>query len=227
MNQLHISNQYKKFINILVLPIAMDYNALAAKEIVNKTIEALSKRNIEGLYVETGKDAFGKIKELIPKGASVMNGSSVTLEQIGYIDYLKEGKHGWDNLHEAIVNEKDKVKQAKLRKQAVLSDYYLGSVHALTQDGQLLIASNTGSQLPHIVYTSPNIIFVVSTKKIVPTMKDAMERLEKHVVPLENENMMKKYGFGTSLNKIVIFKGENKNLGRKVQLIFVNEDLGF
>jgi len=205
----------------------MEYDKLASKEIVNKTIEALNKRNIKGLLVETGADAFEKIKELIPKKASVMNGSSRTLDQIGFIDYLKSNKHGWNNLHEAIVNEKNQEKQAMLRKQAVLSDYYLGSVHALAQTGEFIIASNTGSQFPHIVFTSPNIIFVVSTKKIVPTLQDAMERLEKYVVPLEDKRMMTQYGSGTALNKMVIFKGENKMIGRKILLILVNEDLGF
>jgi L-lactate utilization protein LutC len=205
----------------------MGYNKLAAKEVVNKTIEALNKKNINVIYVETGDDALAKIKELIPKDASVMNGSSRTLEQIGYVDYLKSGKHGWNNLHETILAENDKVKQVLLRKQSVLSDFYLGSVHALTQSGELIIASNTGSQLPHIVYTSPNLIFVVSTKKIVSTFETGMERLKKHVVPLEDENMKQKYGTGTALNKIVIFIAENLKMGRKITLILVNEDLGF
>ena len=89
------------------------------------------------------------------------------------------------------------------------------------------IASNTGSQLPHIVFTSPNLIFVVSTKKIVPTLADAMNRLMEYVVPLEDKHMKEKYGVGTTPNKIVTFNGENPMLGRKVRMILVDEDLGF
>jgi L-lactate utilization protein LutC len=205
----------------------MQYNTLASKEIVEKVVEALGKRNVEALIVENGSLALAKIKELIPKGASVMNGSSVTLEQIGFVDYLKLGEHGWNNLHEAIIAEKDPSKQSQLRKQAVLSDYYLGSVHALVETGEFVIASNTGSQLPHIVFTSPNLIFVVSTKKIVPTLADAMNRLMEYVVPLEDKHMKEKYGVGTTPNKIVTFNGENPMLGRKVRMILVDEDLGF
>ena len=156
-----------------------------------------------------------------------MNGSSVTLEQIGFVSFLQSGEHGWNNLHEAILAEKDPAKQSALRKQAVLSDYYLGSVHALAQTGEFVIASNTGSQLPHIVFTSPNLIFVVSTKKIVPTLADAMTRLEQHVVPLEDEHMKQKHGVGTAENKVFIFKGENPRIGRRVHMILVAEDLGF
>lgn len=205
----------------------MNYNTLATKEIVNKTVEALQSKHIETIVVKNRIDALDTVKKLIPRGVSVMNGSSVTLEQIGFIEYLKSGTHGWNNMHATILAEKDPAKQAAIRKQAVLSDYYLGSVHALTQSGEFIIASNSGSQLPHIVFTSSNLILVVSTKKIVPTLTDAMKRLEEYVVPLEDKHMMEKFGVGTSLNKIVIFKNENPKLGRNVRMILVEENVGF
>lgn len=205
----------------------MKYTTLAQKDVIEKTIKSLTERNIEVVLAENGSDALAKIKEYIPSGASVMNGASKTLEGVGLVDYLKSGQHGWNNLHEAILNEEDLEKQAELRKQSVLSDYYLGSVHALAETGELVIASNTGSQLSHIVYTSKNLIFVVSTKKIVPSLKDAMERLYDHVIPLEDERMMGVYKVHTAPNKILIFNGENPMMGRKVRMILVNEDLGF
>lgn len=205
----------------------MNYTKLASKEILEKVVAELGKRNVEAVVVENKAEALAKILEFIPTGVSVMNGSSVTLEQIGFVDYLKEGGHGWNNLHKAIVEEKDGAKQALLRKQALLSDYYLGSVHALVETGEFVIASNTGSQLPHIVFSSPNLVFVVSTKKIVPTLSDAMNRLMEHVVPLEDQHMKEKYGVGTAVNKLVTFNNENPMMGRKVRVILVNEDLGF
>lgn len=205
----------------------MNYTTLASRDVIEKVVTSLKGKNYDVYIIKDRAEALEKIKSLIPKGASVMNGSSATLEQIGYIDLLKSGMHGWNNLHEGIVKEKDPEKQAMLRKQGVLSDYYLGSVHALIENGEWIIASNTGSQMPHIVYTSPHLIFVVSTKKIVPTFADGMKRLEEHVVPLENESSKKKYGSGTSLNKIVIFKNENPRSGRKIHMILVEEDLGF
>lgn len=205
----------------------MAYDILASEEVIQATAEALRAKGIEVFVAETGTEALEKIKTLIPQGVSVMNGASRTLEQIGFVEYLKSGAHGWNNLHEAILAEKDPARQAVLRKQAVLSDYYLGSVHALVENGEFLIASSTGSQLPHIVFTSPNLIFVVSTKKIVPTLADALKRLEEYVIPLENENMKQKYGVGTALNKLVIFKGENPHLKRTVRMILVKESLGF
>ena len=189
--------------------------------------KALTEKGYEVFNVKTGAEALAKIKEIIPEGASVMNGSSVTLEQIGFVEYLKSGEHKWNNLHKGIFEEKDPAKQSQLRREAVLSDYYLGSVHALAETGEFIVASNSGSQLPHIVFTSPNLIFVVSTKKIVADLPAAMKRLEEHVLPLEDKHMMEKYGVGTKDNKILIVKGESQMTHRKINFILVDEDLGF
>ena len=205
----------------------MEYNNLANAETLKKTQEALKVNNVEAFVVANKAEALQKIKELIPARSSIMNGASVTLEQIGFVDYLKEGKHGWNNLHDGILAEKDPKKQAGLRKQAVLSDYYLGSVHALAETGQFLVASNTGSQLPHIVYTSPNLIFVVGAQKIVPNIDEAFKRLNEYVIPLEDVRLMKQYGVHTFPSKVLVFNRENPMMGRKVQMIIVHEPLGF
>jgi hypothetical protein len=125
------------------------------------------------------------------------------------------------------LSEKDPKEQAKLRRMSVVSDYYLGSVHAAAETGELVIVSNTGSQLPHIVYTSPNVIFVVGANKIMPTLEEARKRVAEYVVPLEDKRLMGVYNSHTHLSKEVIFHYENPMMGRKVRVIFVNEKLGF
>ena len=205
----------------------MQYNTLATKESVTKTVAALKEHNVEAIIVTNKEEALAKIKELIPSGASVMNGSSVTLEQIGFVDYLKSGTHPWNNLHTGILAEKDPAKQGELRKQAVLSDYYLGSVHALSETGEFIIASNSGSQLPHIVFTSPNLIFVVGTQKITPDLDSALKRVREYVLPLEDAHMKSLGAPGSAISKLVIFEREPTFLKRKVIVIFVNEKIGF
>jgi hypothetical protein len=205
----------------------MDYDTLASKDTVDKTAAALSANNFEPIIVNTKEEALAKIQELIPAGASVMSGASRTLEQIGFVGHLQSGEHDWHNLHEAILSEKDPALQAQLRRRSVVSDYYLGSVHALSSTGELVVASYTGSQLPHLVYTSPNIILVVSTKKITPTLMDSLERLRTHVLPLEDERILKQHGIHTTYAKTLILHRENPSMGRKVRVILVNENLGF
>ncbi len=206
----------------------MNYETLADREHINKAIGALAQRGIKAVIVNNRAEALEKVKSLIPQGASVMNGSSWTLEEIGFVDYLKSGTHGWKNLHEEILAEIDKTKQAILRKQAVSADYYLGSVHAVAETGQLIIASNSGSQLPHIVFTSPNLIFVVGAQKLAPNLDAGLTRVREYVLPLEDKRM-KDVGMasGSAISKLLIFEREPAFMGRNVHVIFVNEKLGF
>ena len=205
----------------------MNYGTLTDAETIQKTVNALAKRGIKAFAVNSGAEALEKIKSLIPKNASVMNGSSRTLEEIGFIDYLKSGDHGWKNLHAEILAEKDLAKQTELRKQAVLSDYYLGSVHAVAQTGQFVIVSNSGSQLPHIVFTSPNLLFVVGAQKLVPDLDAALSRVREYVLPLEDKRIKDIGMVGSAISKLLIFEREPDFMGRQVQIIFVNEKLGF
>jgi L-lactate utilization protein LutC len=203
------------------------YDELVDSSVLNNAVKNLTDHGFLVEVVDTGSQALEKIKNIIPKDASVMNGSSTTLNQIGFVDYLKSGDHGWNNLHANILAETDKDKQAKMRKESVLSDFYLGSAHAVSETGEVLIASATGSQLPHLVFTSQNIILVVSTKKIAKDMNDAMNRISEHVVPLEDQRM-KGVGYpGTVYSKLLVLKSEPAMMGRKFNIIFVKENLGF
>ncbi len=205
----------------------MSYDKLASAESVTKTVAALKNNGFNPIVVSTKEEALAKIKELIPAGASVMNGSSQTLSQIGFVDYLKAGQHGWNNLHEAVLKETDEGKKAELRKQSSLSDFYLGSAHALSEGGELVIASASGSQLPHLVFTSQNIILVIGSQKIAPTLEESIKRLREYVFPLEN-NRMKEVGMGGSIMaKILILEKEPAFMGRSFNIILVNESLGF
>ncbi len=205
----------------------MSYTDIPSIESIEKTVRALKERNIESFVVETKEEALETIKTLIPQGASINNGSSRTLEEIGFIEYLKSNKHPWNNLKEAVVLEADPARQAELRNLALFSDYYLGSVHALAETGEIIIASASGSQLPHIVFTSKNLIFVVGAQKIVPTYERALERLKNHVVALEDERMKSVGMGGTVLSKILTFEREPAFMGRTVRVILVKEALGF
>ncbi len=205
----------------------MNYDTIPSDDIIKKTADALGGQGLEVFTVENRAEALAKVKELIPAGASVNNGSSTTLLEIGFVDYLKDDVHGWNNLHAAVLRELDEVKQAELRKESVFADYYIGSVHALAETGEMLIASASGSQLASIVFTSPNLIFVVGAQKITPTYDDAMRRLKEYVVPLEDKRMKDVGMGGTVLAKIVTLLNEPAFMGRKVRVILVKEKLGF
>jgi L-lactate utilization protein LutB len=205
----------------------MNYETVQDPVLVEKAVGNLSAHNFKPHVVNTKEEALEFIKKTIPAGASVMNGSSVTLHEIGFIDYLKSGNHEWNNIHEAIVNETDPEKQVLLRHQALNAEFYLGSVHALSATGELVIASNSGSQLPHLVFTSPNIILIVGANKITETLDGAIKRLHEYVIPKEDVRAQAAYGWPTYLAKTLIMHGENPGMGRNVHVVIVNETLGY
>jgi len=204
----------------------MKYDLLASKETIKRAMESLKARNINAELVATKEDALRKINKMIPAGREVMTGGSTTLDQIGFTELLKSGKHTWKNLKDQILSEKDPVKQMELRKKSITSEYFLASVHAVAETGEILIVNATGSAIPSNAFSSDNVIWIVGTQKIVPTLEEGFKRIHEYCVPLEDKRM-KSIGYaGTTVGKILIFEREiNEN--RKINLIFVNEKLGF
>ena len=207
----------------------MEYNTLPPLERLQKAIVDVQARGVLVTLVETKEAALAQLQTLIPVGATVMTGASVTLQQIGFEALLMEGKHPWRYLKAGINTENDPVKRAVLRKQATLADYYLSSVHAIAETGEILIASATGSQLPAYAFSSSNVIWVAGAQKITPTLDSAFHRLRDYVLPLEDQHMKQLYGkeSGSLIGKILVFEREAPYLQRKVQLLLVNEVLGF
>ena len=205
----------------------MDYTTLASDTTLATLSKNLEERNMHAHIVETKTEALEKLRELIPAGARIHNGSSTTLAEIGFIDLLKSKSHPWENLHEKALEESDPVKRKELQDKAHFADFYLGSVHALSETGELVIASASGSQLPSIVHTAKNLIFVVGTQKITPSLEAALTRVRDHVVPLEDTRMKNTGGHEKVNKKILIIEKEPTFMGRNVHIVLVKEKLGF
>jgi hypothetical protein len=206
----------------------MDYAALPAWERIHRTVEAVRARGIHAELVKTKEASLERVQSIIPPGAVVMTGGSVTLQQIGFEALLISGDHPWRNFKADLLAEKDPVKQSAMRRQGTLAEYYLGSVNALAETGELVFASGSGSQLPAYAYTSRNVIWVAGAQKITPTLEDAMRRIREYVLPLEDERQ-KSLGnqAGSKIGRILILENEPAYLRRNLTLILVNQVLGF
>jgi L-lactate utilization protein LutC len=201
------------------------WTALPDQDTVTQTVDAIIKRGIKAELLPNKSEALRRLVELIPMGAEVMTGGSETLRQIGFIDLLKSDGHSWKNLKDTILAESDPAKQMELRVRSTASEYFVGSVQAVTQSGDVVAASAGGSQLAAYAFTARNLIWVVGTQKIVPTLDDALKRIRDYALPLEDKRM-KAAGFpGSFIGKILIFEREVKR--RDIHLLFVNEPLGF
>lgn len=192
---------------------------------INEFIDSARKRNIKVVIVKDEKEALATLKNFIPAGSEVMNGSSTTLGEIGFIDYLAEGKHGWKSLHEEILKENDSAKRADLRRKSVTAEYFLSSVNAIAKTGELVAADYSGSRVGAFPMAAKNLVLVSGINKLVPSLDEAVRRLHEYVFPLENARIKKTGGKGSMIGKTVIISQEISP-GR-ITLILVKKTLGY
>jgi hypothetical protein len=204
----------------------MDWNRIPDEVAIERTIHGLRERNFNPLIVPGRVMALQKLKQLIPAGAEVMTGSSTTLDEIGFTDYLIGGKHPWKNSKERILVEKDMERQNDLRRLSTTSEYFLGSVQAIAETGEALGADATGSRQGGYVFGAKNVIWVVGIQKIVPDLDACFRRLREHCLPLEDARMKKAGLFGTHIGKTVIYELE-PFLPKRITTLLVRERLGF
>jgi len=200
------------------------FDTKADLEVVNMTIEALKNNGIDAILVSRD-DAKQTVLDLIEKGSEVMTMTSVTLDELGISEVIN-GSGDYVGLKPKLYSL-DKATQGKeMRVIGAVHDYALGSVHAVTQDGQLVIASLTGSQLPAYAYTAEHVIWVVGTQKITKDLNEAMERLNTHTLELESERARKAYGVpGSAIAKTLIFSKEI--IPGRVKVVFVDDAIGY
>ena len=202
----------------------MNYNKLPNEKVLNETIENIKSRGINVILVDNRNDALEKVKSLIPKNSEVYNGSSTTLHEIGFVDYLDNNEHGWNNLHEKILKEKDQAKQTELRRKNVTAEYFLGSVNAIAKTGELVSCDASGSRVTAYPFAAKNLILVSGINKITSSLLNAIKRVREYAYPLEDERAKKAYGFSSTIGKWVII--EREIFKDRTTLILVKEKLG-
>ena len=206
----------------------MSFDSPATTEEIEATMDALKARGIAAEFVQTREEALARLRALIPAGASLSTGASLTLKEIGFESLLMSGSHPLRNLKGEYLAEKDPARQTLLRRQSTLADYFLGSVHAVAQTGQLVIASMTGSQLAPYAYAASNIIWVVGAQKITPSLEEGIRRVREYVYPHEDVRMKELSGgkMGSMIGKLLIIEREAPFLNRKLTVIFVRQKTG-
>lgn len=206
----------------------MSFDTLAATERIHATVEALKARGIDAEVTQTGAEALERLRAIIPPGATISTGASVTLKEIGFEDLLMSGSHPWKNLKAEYLAEKDPARQMLLRRQSTLADYYLGSVHAVAQTGEVVLASMSGSQLAPYAYAAKNVAWVVGAQKITANLEEAVRRVREYVYPHEDKRMREATGgkMGSMIGKLLIFEREAPFLNRKITMIIVRQKVG-
>jgi L-lactate utilization protein LutB len=191
---------------------------------IERTLQALEANNIHAIVAENGAEAKKILMEIIPDGVEVFTSSSVTLNTLGITEEIdKSGRY--DSVREKLALMDRKTQNREMMKLGATPEYMIGSVHAVTETGQVIIASKTGSQLAGYVAGAAHVIWVVGTQKIVPTLEDGMKRVEDYTLPLESARAFKAYGIYSSISKLLIVNKEF--LPGRTTMILVKENLGF
>ena len=205
------------------IKIMKPWDELADETSIKKTVDSLTAAGIDVLVVDNGAAAKAKVLEMLPKGAEVMNMSSVTLETLGLVKEINESGN-YDSVKNKLKQMDRKTQGVVMQKLGAAPEWAVGSVHAVSLDGHILIASNTGSQLSANAYSSAHVIWVVGTQKIVADLEEARTRVYEYCLPTEDKHMRELYGTGSNVSKLLQISREK--VPHRLTLIFVKEKLG-
>lgn len=201
-----------------------EFAKLASDERLDATAAALERNGIQAVVVDSGQEARARVRELLVDGAEVFNNTSRTLESIGVAkDIERSGRY--QALRLRLYQMDREMQRREMRQIAAAPEYVVGSVHAVTVGGSLLIASASGSQIGPLVSGAEHVILVVGGQKIVADVETALRRIWEYCYPLEDDRARRAYGVPSGVNNVLII---NRILvPQRVTAILVKEVLGF
>ncbi len=194
-----------------------DEPALAA------VVTALEEHGFSTEVVDDLDAARQAVLARIPPGSSVMTNTSVTLQDTGIADAVNDGGP-YDSARNKMFALDFATQAQQMKAIGGQPDYALGSVHAITSDGTLVIASASGSQLASYAWGAAHVIFVAGAQKLVPTLQAAHERIYQHSLVLEDARAIAAYGQHSSVGKILEIHQE---LPGRIHIVLIRQVAGF
>jgi len=200
-----------------------DFSAPAAEAELQALAERLRERNFEVVLVNNSAEAKAEVFKRIPEGASVYSGKSKTLEDAGVFEELMNSDR-YDFLRKRTSKMDRATQRDEIRRISSSPDVMLGSVHAVTEAGQLVITSASGSQIGPIASGAGHLVLVIGSQKIVPDLDGAFRRIEEHVFPYEDARLREAMNIGTKITRTLIL--ERDFMPGRTTIILVREPLG-
>jgi acyl-CoA hydrolase len=199
------------------------FTALPDEQTLAVTVTALEEHGFSVEVVDDLDAARQAVLARIPDGSSVMTNTSVTLQETGIADAINGGAR-YESARNKMFALDFATQAQEMKAIGGQPDYALGSVHAVTRDGTLVIASASGSQLASYAWGAANVIFVVGAQKLVPTLEAAHQRIYQHSLVLEDARAIAAYGQHSSVGKILEIHTE---LPGRIHIVFVRQAVGF
>ena len=199
------------------------FTALPDEETLAATTVALEEHGFSVEVVDDLDAARRAVLDRIPTGASVMTNTSVTLEETGIAEAINSGGT-YESVRNQLLALDYATERREMRAVGGQADFALGSVHAVTSEGTLLVASASGSQLGQYAWGADQVIFVVGAQKLVPTVEAGRERIFEHTLPLEDVRASAAYGMNSRVGKILEIRQEDPG---RIHIVIVREAVGF
>ena len=201
-----------------------EFSRAASKGKIRAVAGALERNGITCTVVDSGQEARRAVGSILPVGAEVYNNTSSTLEVIGVAEDIERSGQ-YQPLRPRLYQMDREMQGREMRQLSASPDWVVGSAHALTEEGSLLIASASGSQLGPIASGAGHVILVVGAQKIVRDSETGLRRIYEYCFPLEDRRARQAYGVRSGVNS-VLFINKAVAPGR-ITAILVNESLGF
>jgi L-lactate utilization protein LutC len=201
----------------------IDFTAPATGGELEALAERLRERNFEVLIVKNAAEAKAEVMKRIPEGASVHSGKSKTLEDAGVFEELMSSDR-YDFVRRRTSKMDRNTQGDEIRKINSSPDVMLGSVHAVTESGQLVITSASGSQIGPIASGAGHLILVIGSQKIVRDLDSAFRRIEEHVFPWEDARLRELMNIGTKITRTLIL--DRDFVPGRTTIILVREPIG-
>jgi hypothetical protein len=201
-----------------------EFGRLPPEGEVMAVVGALENNGITAMAVGSGEDARSAVLSILPVGAEVFNNTSRTLELAGLAEDI-ERSGLYQPLRPRLYQMDREMQGREMRQLSAAPDWVVGSAHAVTADGSLVIASASGSQLGPIVSGAGHVILVVGAQKIVPDLDTALRRIYEYCFPLEDARARQAYGVPSGVNNLLVIS--RAVFAGRLTAIMVNEVLGF
>jgi hypothetical protein len=199
------------------------FTTLPDEHTLQATVVALEEHGFSVEVVDDLEAARATVQARIPHGSSVMTNTSVTLAETGIADAINDSGR-YDSARNKMFALDFATQAQEMKAIGGQPDYALGSVHAVTRDGTLVIASASGSQLASYAWGAANVILVVGTQKLVPTLEAAHQRIYQHSLKLEDARATAAYGQHSAVGKVLEIHQE---LPGRIHIVLIRQQVGF
>jgi hypothetical protein len=201
----------------------LDFERPVDRDRMERTVVALEGRGFRAVVAEDGDDARRLVFDELPAGAEVHTALSETLRELGITAEIDESGR-YDSVRAKLATYDRETQGREMAKLGAAPDHIVGSAHAITDDGVILVGSGSGSQLGPYAYSAGAVTLVVGHQKLVRDHDEGMRRIHEYCLPKEFARMQTVGYPGSLLAKVLTIYAQP---GGRIRVILVPETLGF